>query len=79
MKTDTMYTKQIAQALAGVGESNAFLRALYLDWTNNFLTVGRFCEHYGIGDINVGRAVINLGRILHEEYCAEQHEINEDY
>ena len=73
MKTDTMYTKQIAQALAGVGESNEFLRALYLDWVNNFLTVSRFCEHYEIGDINVGRAVINLGRILHEEYCAEQH------
>ena len=73
MKTDTMYTKQIAQARAGVGESNEFLRAFYLDWFNNFLTVGRFCEHYEIEDINVGRAVINLGRILHEEYCTEQH------
>ena len=73
MKTDTMYTKQIAQARAGVGESNEFLRAFYLDWFNNFLTVDSFCEHYGIEDINVGRAVINLGRILHEEYCAEQH------
>ena len=74
MKTDTMYTKQIAQALAGVGESNEFLRALYLDWVNNFLTVSRFCEHYEIGDINVGRAAVNLGRILHEEYCVKQNE-----
>ena len=73
MKTDSMYTKQMAQALAGVGESNEFLRAFYLDWVNNFLTVGRFCEHYEISDLSVGKAVINLGRLLHEEYCTEQH------
>lgn len=34
---------------------------LYLDWFNNFLTVGRFAEYYGLNTTQAN-AVINLGR-----------------
>lgn len=34
---------------------------LYLDYTNNFLTVSRFAEHYGLHDWQANK-VINLGR-----------------
>ena len=36
---------------------------LYLDWVNNFLTVARFAEHYGMPEAKALR-VINTGRAL---------------
>ena len=38
---------------------------MYLDWVNNFLTVERFAEHYGLDD-DTASAVIDEGRALHE-------------
>lgn len=34
---------------------------LYLDWVNNFLTVGRFASYYGL-DVPTAKRVINIGR-----------------
>ena len=41
------------------------LKAVYLDWINNFLTIGGFADHYGLTDrqaeilINLAREVYN--------------------
>ena len=40
----------------------------YLDWLNNFLTVGRFAAYYGWSDDNASQ-VICEGRALHEATC----------
>jgi len=39
--------------------------ALYLDWLNNFLTLERFAEYYGI-TLEEAAIVINTGRDDHE-------------
>ena len=39
---------------------------LYLDWTNNFLTVACFAEYYGITELRAGRIILE-GRKLHHE------------
>ena len=39
------------------------LETLYLDWFNNFLTVDRFAEYYGMTAEKANR-VINIGRKL---------------
>ena len=39
------------------------LEDLYLDWFNNFLTVDRFAEYYGMTAEKASR-VINIGRKL---------------
>ncbi len=44
---------------------------IYLDWVNNFLTVGRYAEYYGI-DETEALWTITEGRKLHEEQCDEQ-------
>ena len=42
---------------------------MYLDWFNNFLTVARFAEYYGITE-DQARIIIHEGRILHESRVA---------
>ena len=43
------------------------IQAMYLDYLNNFLTVGVFAEHYGItkeqalGIISIGRSLTKQG------------------
>jgi len=48
------------------------LQAIYLDFLNNFLTVERFAEHYGL-EQNEAQSIINKGRDLHnsitEDHC----------
>ncbi len=41
------------------------LLKIYLDWVNNFLTVDRYAEYYGI-DAGEARWTIEAGRVLHE-------------
>lgn len=38
----------------------------YLDWVNNFLTIQRMAEHYGL-TISDTMALIEMGRVYHEE------------
>ena len=42
----------------------------FLDYLNNFLTVGRFADFYGWSDENA-RQVITEGRALHEKKVLE--------
>ena len=37
------------------------LKAVYLDWRNNFLTLGGFAEHYGLYDTEA-ETLISLAR-----------------
>lgn len=39
---------------------------LYLDYINNFLTVGRFAEYYGMSE-NYANHVIEIGRKLNNK------------
>jgi len=39
---------------------------IYLDWANNFLTVGRYAEYYGIDEVEALWS-IKKGSELHEE------------
>ena len=41
------------------------LENMYLDYFNNFLTVGRFAEYYGIS-VKEANEIINLGRIINQ-------------
>jgi len=47
---------------------DASLRAFYLDWANNFLTVVFMAEYYGIGP-STAENYIQLGREAHENHC----------
>ena len=41
------------------------LKELYLDWFNNYLTVGKFAEHHGMQEEDMDK-LIDLGRHYHE-------------
>lgn len=38
-------------------------KEMYLDWFNNFLTIGKFAEHYGI-TVNRANEIINEQRSI---------------
>jgi hypothetical protein len=56
MKTFTQLTEQ----------SNEEIIAIYLDWVNNFLSLDKFADHYGLDEIDAYE-IIELGRILNNE------------
>ena len=70
---DDIYKYYIVKALVGEEGDKERMRYMYMDWVNRFLTVERFCKYYEISDLRVGKAVINLGQVIQEEYRAEQH------
>jgi len=41
------------------------LKAAFLDWFNNYLTVEKFAEHYEI-TVKDAQALIDMGRVYHE-------------
>ena len=43
-----------------------YLKALYLDYVNNFLTVQGFADHHGL-PLNEAEDIINQGRKYHVE------------
>lgn len=49
--------------------ANEYLRSLYLDYLNNYLSVERFAEHNGL-DIDQADVLLDIGRALHEDYVA---------
>ena len=51
---------------------------IYLDWVNNFLSVGRFAEYYGIDEAEALWA-IERGRELNEAQCNDKGVLNMDY
>jgi hypothetical protein len=38
---------------------------VYLDWVNNYLTIEKFAEHYGL-HINEAESLINLSKTIFE-------------
>jgi hypothetical protein len=42
------------------------LADLYLDWVNNFLTIGRFSEYYGL-DEEDAKDLLKLAKKCHEQ------------
>jgi len=44
------------------------LRESYLDYVNNYLTVGVYAEHNGL-TVKQAETLIQLGRECHEFYC----------
>jgi hypothetical protein len=42
------------------------LADLYLDWVNNFLTIERFSEYYGL-DENDAKELLKLAKKCHEQ------------
>jgi hypothetical protein len=51
--------------------TNEELRALFLSWFNDFLSVDTFAEYYGLTDDFQALRVIEQGRELHEKYVEE--------
>jgi hypothetical protein len=43
-----------------------YLADLYLDWVNNFLTIERFSEYYGL-DEDDARDLLKLAKKCHEQ------------
>jgi len=48
------------------------LQVIYLDWVNNFLTVDRFAEHYGMTP-DAASELIDSGRRAHETMVQRKH------
>ena len=53
--------------------SEETLVKIYLDWVNNFITVERYAEYYGIGEVEA-LYTIEQGRDLHEASCINEGE-----
>ena len=49
---------------------NATLRAYYLDWVNNWLTLASFAEYHDMTPSDAEKAIA-LGRKLHEQFCKD--------
>jgi len=47
--------------------ANQFLREMFLDYFNNYITVAKFAEHNEISTKQAS-ALIEIGKELHEEY-----------
>ena len=47
------------------------LEFIFMDWFNNFLTVERFAEHYGL-EIEQAKKAIDAGREIHEKRASER-------
>jgi hypothetical protein len=56
---------------------NGDMVAMYLDWFNNFLTVARFAEYYGMSE-NQAESIIENGRELvnRQSYGGPIHKVN---
>ena len=47
--------------------ANSYLRELYLDWINNYMSVSVIAEHHNI-DIDTMVILLSKGKTLHEDY-----------
>ena len=44
---------------------------MYLNWANNFLSVPKFADYYGISETKAHK-VIKLGKLLHQQTVREE-------
>ena len=42
------------------------IEAMYIDWSNNFLTIPKFADHYQINE-SVAERIINIGRLINHK------------
>lgn len=49
---------------------------IYLDWVNNFLSLDKFAEHYGLDEIDANY-IVEVGRKLNEEEATKNKLKNE--
>ena len=68
----------IITALTYTGDDKALkatydehLDFIFIDWFNNFLTVDRFAEYYGL-EIEQARKAIEAGREIHDKRVNER-------
>ena len=47
-------------------EIRDIFKRMYLDWINNFLTIKRFSEYYGISE-KLSQEIIKKGKEYHEQ------------
>ena len=52
-------------------QSNEEIIAIYLDFANNFLSLDKFADHYGLDEIDA-HYIIDLGRNLNEQRAADK-------
>jgi len=50
------------------------INEMYLDWVNNFLTIERFAEYYGIRE-QTAEYIIRAGRIANHKTEGKNHDI----
>ena len=43
------------------------LKDMYIDWCNNFLTLERFADYYGLKDKYQAHRIVNVGRKLYRK------------
>jgi hypothetical protein len=53
--------------------ANKMLRMFYIEWVNNYLTIGKIAEHNGITE-NDCYWLIEQGRRYHEDYVELQYQ-----
>lgn len=51
------------KALKGFSNKRSVIKAIYLDWVNNYLTLAKMAEHYETTEKRLDR-IIYLGRNL---------------
>jgi hypothetical protein len=44
---------------------------IYLDWVNNFISLDKFAEHYGLNEIDA-HYIVDLGRELNEQRAEDK-------
>jgi len=66
---NSIHEMTLPKYLTGVYVDYVYPIAVYLDWVNNFLTVERFAEYYGVPVI-VAHNWIAIGHNLHEDHAA---------
>jgi len=59
---------ELAIATMDSPQSSNYLEGLYLEYFNNFLTVDRFAEYYGL-DVTIANEVIFLGRVINNSFA----------
>ena len=58
--------KRIGECMKEIKYLRDYLADLYLDWVNNFLTIERFSEYYGL-DEDDARDLLKLAKKCHEQ------------
>ena len=59
------------------GTMESQLRAFYLDWFNNYLSIGCIAEHHSL-DVDDAKQMMAMGRIYHARHVEYWREVREE-